>query len=104
MPLISDGIKSKTAGKSGVNNRIYQLLYGIPREYTVINTKKLSLSTGSCFQTLEYSITTYLNLIAYVILFIANRGTPAFRFCLDNLTLIQVILICYLFSICYISL
>ena len=31
MPFISNGIKSKTAGKSGLNNRIYQLFYGISK-------------------------------------------------------------------------
>ena len=37
-----------------------------------------------------YSITACLNRIVCVILFMANRVTPAFRFCLSNLTLTQV--------------
>jgi len=46
MPLIGNGVKSKTAGKSGLNNRIYQPFYGISRKHAEINTEKVSLSTG----------------------------------------------------------
>lgn len=35
--FIGNGIKSKKAGKNGLNNRIYQLLYGISKN---INTEK----------------------------------------------------------------
>ena len=49
MPLIGNGIKSKTAGKSGLNNRICQLFYGISRKHAEINTEKVSLSTGPKF-------------------------------------------------------
>jgi len=46
MSLIGNGIKSKTVGKSGLNNRIYQPFYGISRKHAEINTEKVSLSTG----------------------------------------------------------
>jgi len=49
MSLIGNGIKSKTAGKSGLNNRIYQPFYGISRKHAEINTEKVSLSTGPKF-------------------------------------------------------
>ena len=60
MPLISNGIKSKTAGKSGLNNRIYQPFYVISKKHVEINTEKVSLSTGPKFHTL--SITGPLNI------------------------------------------
>ena len=45
MSLIGNGIKSKskTAGKSGLNNRIYQPFYGISRKHAEINAEKVSL-------------------------------------------------------------
>ena len=49
MPLIGNGIKSKTAGKSGLNNRIYQLFYVISKKHVEINTEKVSLSTDPKF-------------------------------------------------------
>ena len=51
MSLIGNGIKSKTAGKSGLNDRIYQPFYGISRKHAEINTEKVSLSTGPKFHT-----------------------------------------------------
>lgn len=53
MPLIGNGVKSKTAGKSGLNNRIYQLFYGISRKHAEINTEKVSLSTGPTWNGLK---------------------------------------------------
>ena len=49
MPLISNGIKSKKVGKSGLDNRIYQPFYSFLehfKKYAEINTEKVSLSTG----------------------------------------------------------
>ena len=43
------------------------------------------------------TITACLNRMSCVILFIADRVAPAFRFCLDNSTLIQATPIRYLF-------
>ena len=40
MPLIGNGIKSKTAGKSGLNNRIYQPFYVISKKYASIDDEK----------------------------------------------------------------
>ena len=51
MPLIGNGIKSKTAGKSGLNNRIYQLFYVISKKHVEINTEKVSLSIGPLWET-----------------------------------------------------
>ena len=51
MSLIGNGIKSKTVGKSGLNNRIYQPFYGISRKHAEINTEKVSLSTGPLWDT-----------------------------------------------------
>lgn len=51
MPLIGNGIKSKTAGKSGVNNRIYQPFYGIVEKICRNKPGKVSLSTGPMFLT-----------------------------------------------------
>ena len=56
MPLIGNGVKSKTAGKSGLNNRIYQLFYGISRKHAEINTEKVSLSTGPLWDTPQESL------------------------------------------------
>ena len=39
----TNGVKSKTAGKSGLNNRIYQPFYGISRKHAEINAEKVSL-------------------------------------------------------------
>lgn len=49
MPLIGNGIKFKTAGKSGVNNRIYQPFYGIVEKICRNKPGKVSLSTGPKF-------------------------------------------------------
>lgn len=49
MPLISNGIKSKKVGKSGLDNRIYQPFYSFLehfKKYAEINTEKVSLSIG----------------------------------------------------------
>ena len=46
MPLFGSCIKSKKTGKSGLNNRIYQLFYDISKKHAEINTEKVSLSTG----------------------------------------------------------
>ena len=50
----------------------------------------------------EYSITACLKRMVCVILFMANRVTPAFGFCLDNSTLTQVTPIRYLF-LCFVT-
>ena len=52
MPLISNGIKSKKVGKSGLDNRIYQPFYSFLehfKKYAEINTEKVSLSTGPIY-------------------------------------------------------
>ena len=44
MPLISNGIKSKKVGKSGLDNRIYQPFYSFLehfKKYAEINTEKV---------------------------------------------------------------
>ena len=41
--LSATALNLKTAGKSGLNNRIYQLFYGISRKHAEINTEKVSL-------------------------------------------------------------
>ena len=49
MPLIGNGIKSKTAGKSGLNNRLYQPFLWHFKKYVKKNIEKVSLSTGPKF-------------------------------------------------------
>lgn len=41
MPLIGNGIKSKTAGKSGLNNRIYQLFYDCLKKHAETDNEKV---------------------------------------------------------------
>lgn len=53
MPLIGNGIKSKTAGKSGLNNRIYQLFYDCLKKHAETDNEKVSLSTGPFLHTLD---------------------------------------------------
>ena len=50
----------------------------------------------------EYSITACLKRMVCVILFMANRVTPAFWFCLDNSTLTQVTPVRYFF-LCFVA-
>ena len=61
MPLIGNGIKSKAAGKSGLNNRIYQPFYVISKKHVEINTEKVSLSTGPFLHTLILHIHLSVN-------------------------------------------
>ena len=50
-PLISNGIESKMAGKSGLDNRIYQPFYDISKRHVEINAEKVILSTGPLWDT-----------------------------------------------------
>ena len=52
MSLIGNYIKSQTAGKSGVNNRIYQSFYVILEEKMQKRPGKVSLSTDPLWDTL----------------------------------------------------
>lgn len=46
MPLIGNSIEPEKAGKSGVNNRIYQSFYSISEKIYIARPERMSLSTG----------------------------------------------------------
>lgn len=55
MPLTGNSIEPEKAGKSGVNNRIYQSFYSISEKIYIARPERMSLSTGPKFHRLFFA-------------------------------------------------